>query len=219
MRPRARDVVLVLGMASVAAGCLQKDTTHTLYLSPDGAVAWVAEDANVYSDENDPGQRAAEEQAFIGPALLGSHPAARGLQALRPDTLVRTTVVREERPFHVITEARFSRAEGMLERLFTESGIKARVTLTQEDGHSALRMHFDFTRPPDHRDNPAAALLQDLEHFAFVLTAGRFIAGGGFDVPDRTRAVISSEWMTGVEQAIEARRSIDLVLTWQPDAP
>lgn len=152
-------LAMVLGGVLASAGCLQKETTHTLYLSPDGGAAWVAVEANVYSDESDPERRANEEQSFIGPALLGAHATARGLQSLEPDSLVRTTVVRDERPFHVVTEARFARADRVLERLFTKSGIKARVTLTQNDGRSTLRMTFDFTRPPEERDNPPAALL------------------------------------------------------------
>src|SRR5512145_7953 len=138
---RAGQCAVILA-ATVTAGCLQKETTHTLYLTPDGAVSWVAVEANVYSDEADPGKRAAEEHAYIGPALLGAHRVARGLHALEPASLVRTTVVRDERPFHVISEAKFSRIDAMLERLLVESGLPARVTLSQEDDRTTLRIRF-----------------------------------------------------------------------------
>ena len=210
---KMQGLAIVLALTGTTA-CLQKETTHTLYLAPDGSLTWTASEAHVYSDESDPGKQAAEEQAYIGPALLGTHRVARGLQMLGPDTLVRTTVVREQRPFHVITEARFARPEVAFERLFTESGLPGRATLTQEDMRAALRVHFDFSRQMVDRDTPAAALLEDIEHFVFVLQEGRFIAGGGFDVPDRARARISKDWLAAADKAIEARTAIDLVLTW-----
>jgi hypothetical protein len=213
MASKAHIVVLLL-LPLAAAGCLRKETTHTLYVSPDGSVRWTVEEAGVYSDEADAGARFAEEQAYIGPALIGSHRVALGLQAIAPDSLVRTTVIRDERPFHVITEARFLRIDRALERLFKESGIQATAALDQTDEGHRLRMQFDFTRAVEERESPAAALLEDLENFRFVLTEGRFVAGGGFDVPDRTRAVLSRDWLAAVEKAMETRQTIDLALTW-----
>src|SRR5688572_23509213 len=211
---KTRHLAVVLAGTLAAGGCLQKQTTHTLYLSPDGRVAWVAVEANVHSDEGDPGKRAAEEQAFIGPALLGSHRSALGLRALGPESLVRTTVVREERPFHVITEATFARIDTILERLLVESGFPARVTLANGDDRTRLRIQFDFSRPVVERDTPAAALFEEIEHFVFVLTEGTFIAGGGFEVPDRARARLSKEAFDAIDQAMTARRPIELTLAW-----
>ena len=211
---KTRGFALVCGLAVATSGCLQKETTHTLYLGPDGGLTWVAAESNVYSDEADPGKRAAEDQSYIGPALLGAHPVARGLQALEPETLVRTTVVREERPFHVITEARFARADRALERLFVDSGIPARVTMTQEEQRTSLRMRFDFSRQTVERDTPAAALLEAIDHFVFVVPDGRFIAGGGFEVPDRAKARLAKDAFDAIDEAMTARRPIELTLTW-----
>ena len=213
MTRKAQFLVLLL-VSFAAAGCLRKETTHTLYLSPDNSVRWTVEEAGVYSDEAEAGLRFAEEQAYIGPALIGGHRVALGLQAIGPDSLVRTTVIRDERPFHVVTEARFFRIDRALERLFKATGIAATTGLEQIDDGYRLRVRFDFTRAVEERDSPAAALLEDLEHFRFVLTEGRFVAGGGFDVPDRTRAVISREWLASLDTAMEARQTIDLALTW-----
>lgn len=207
--------VAVVLAAVVTGGCLQKETTHTLYMSPDGGVAWVAVEANVHSGESDPGQRQAEEDRYIGPALIGAHRVALGLQALKPASVVRTTVIREEPPFHVITEARFARIDVMLERLFVESGLPARVTLSQELDRTRLHIRFDFSRTLVERDAPAAALLEDIEHFVFVLTEGSFIAGGGFEVPHRTRARLSKDAFDAIEQALEAHRPIELTLAWR----
>lgn len=211
MKTRGFAVLLAL---LATAGCLQKETTHTLYLTTDGGVTWTASEAHVHSDETDAGKRAAEEQGYIGPALLGAHRVALGLRALGPETLVRTTVIREERPFHVVTEARFSRVDRMLERLFVESGLPATVRMTHDEQRTTVRIRFDFSRQVAQRDTPAAELLEGIEQFVFVLPEGGFVAGGGFDVPDRARARISKEWLGAVEAALEQRTTIDLILTW-----
>ena len=202
----------VLVLAS--SGCLRKETTHTLYLSPAGEVHWQIDESGVRSDEAEDVKRWEEEQAYILPALGGAHPAARGLQTLAPVGVVETTIVREASPFHVITAARFSRIDRALGRLFTACGIDASVTLSNEDDVTRVRMRFDFRKAIETTDTPALALLEDLGDFRFVLTQGRFIAGGGFDVPDRTRAVLSREALTNLTTAMDERREIELVLTW-----
>jgi len=214
---KIRRLAIVLVLSAATTGCLQKETTHTLYLGPDGTLTWLATEADVHSDEADAGKRAAEDQAYIGPALLGTHRVARALQALGPESLVRTTVVREERPFHVITEARFARADRALEQLFVENGLPARVTTAQEQGRTILRVRFDFSRQLVDRDTPAAALLEDIARFVFVVPEGQFIAGGGFDVPDRAKARLSKEAFDAIEEAMTARRHIELTLAWNPE--
>ena len=198
----------------LAAGCLQKDTTHILYLSPDGSLRWTVEESNVHSDEVDAGARFAEEQAYIGPALIGSHRAAVGLQAIGPHSPVNTTVIRDERPFHVLTDARFSHVDRAFERLFEQTGVKGSAALEVVDDRHTLRIRLDFSREIDQHDRPATMLLEDFENYRFVLTEGRFVAGGGFDVPDRTRAVISREWIAAMNDALAAKRPIELALTW-----
>ena len=217
MRTRLRTTSILLVLLA-PAGCLQKDTTHTLYLSADGSVRWTVEETNVYSDEADAGARFTEEQVYIGPALIGAHRAALGLQAIGPDAPIRTTVVRDERPFHVVTDARFLRVDRAFERLFRQSGLRASASLDRLDDRNALRIRLDFGQELEENDSPATALLEDFENVSFVLTEGRFIAGGGFDVPGRTKAVISNEWIARMEEAMKGRREIQLVLTWMYEA-
>jgi hypothetical protein len=207
----------LLAAAMAATGCLQKDVTHTLYLSPDGAVRWTVEEAGVYSDEDDVGKRIAEEQAFIGPALIGEHTTAQAFRAMGPDGLVRTTVVRDERPFHVITETQFFRADRAFERLLKGAGIRGSASLVIDGNRGSLRIRFDFSREPEpeQQGGPVVRMLEDLDDLRFVLTEGKFIAGGGFDVPDRTKAVVSREWIEAAGKADDEKRAIELVLTWQ----
>jgi hypothetical protein len=215
---RHRFTIPVVLAAALATGCLQKDVTHTLYLSPDGSVRWTVDEAGVYSDEEDAGKRIAEEQGFIGPALIGEHTTAQGFRALGPDGLVRTTVVRDERPFHVITETQFFRADRAFERLLKGAGINGSANLVSDGNRGSLRILFDFTPEPEpgqQQGGPVVRMLEDLDELRFVLTDGKFIAGGGFDVPDRMRAVISREWIEAAAKAEEDKRAIELVLTWQ----
>ena len=72
-----------------------------------------------------------------------------------------------------------------------------------------------ISAPGQQQGGPVVQMLEDLDGLRFVLTEGRFIAGGGFDVPNRTRAVISREWIEAVARAEDEKRSIELVLTWQ----
>jgi hypothetical protein len=77
-------------------------------------------------------------------------------------------------------------------------------------------MTFDFSRGLVERETPATVLLEEVEGFTFVLTEGKFIAGGGFEVPDRSRrARISGEWLKLAEAAVEGKRKIELVLAWE----
>jgi hypothetical protein len=212
---RHRFTIPAVLAAALATGCLQKDVMHTLYLSPDGAVRWTVDEAGVFSDEKDAGKRIIEEQAFIGPALIGEHTTAQAFRAMSADGLVRTTIVRDERPFHVITDTQFFRADRAFERLLKGAGIKGSASLVIDGGRGSLRIMFDFTRAPEDHGGPVVRMLEDVDDLRFVLTEGRFVAGGGFDVPDRTKAVISREWIEAAGRAEEENRAIELVLTWQ----
>jgi hypothetical protein len=212
---RRTGILVLLLVALGAGGCLRKSTVHTVYLSPDGSAKWTVEESHVYSDEEDPGARFSEEQSYIGAALIGAHPIARGLQVLTPDSLVSTTVVRDERPFHVITDARFARIDRVFERLFNEAGIKAKVALEHADGRQRLRLTLDFSVAIQERESPALALLEEFGQYRFVLTEGRFVAGGGFDTPDRATAVLSRDAQSAIDEAIEARTPIELTLSWE----
>ena len=205
----------VLGMVIAASGCLRKETTHTVYLATDGGARWVVEESNVHSDEADAGARSAEEQRFIGPVLIGAGRMAQAFQAIGTDGLVRTTVIRDERPFHVVTDAPFSHTDRLFQKLFKEAGVPVAVAIERDGDIRKLRMRFDFTKELVERESPASALLEDLDRLKFVLGDGHFVAGGGFEVPDRMVAKISREWMEQVEKAIDGKAVIDLVLTWK----
>jgi hypothetical protein len=209
-------MTVISGALLLTAGCLQKETSHTLYLAPDGSVAWVASEDNVYSDETDLGKRIAEEQQYIGPALVGTHGIARGLAALGPQHAVRTTILRDERPFHVVTDARFRAVDRVLERVFTDMGVRASASLVREADRTTLRISLDFSRPLVERETPVSELF-DLDHVRFVLTDGRFGAVTGFDVTEGMVAVLSPQWLERAEKTCDAKGTIEFALSWTTD--
>ena len=216
MTRRIGSALLVVA-ALTFGGCLQKEAVHTLHLSPDGAVAWTVDESDVFSDDSDPTKRLLEEQAYISSAISGTHGAAQAFRAMAAEGLIRTDVLREERPYHVRTEAKFSSLDSALGRLFKEAGLKASVTMKKEDGRTSVRMKLDFSKEPNDRANPVLKMIEDIDDLQFVLTEGTFIAGGGFDVPDRRKARVSRSWMAAAGKATEERREIELVLTWDPN--
>ena len=204
---------LVLGSV-LLTGCLQKETTHTIYLAPDGAAAWVVSEMNVLSDEKDTGTRIEEEQRYIGAAMLGAHAAARALAALGAQGPVRTTVLRDDRPFHVVTDARFSAIDRVLERLFLEMGIRSSASLVQDSEQTVLRVRLDFSRPLEERQTPVSELAGAIEDFRFVLTEGRFGAVSGFEVTESVSARFSRDWMDRTEKAYEAKGTTEFAMSW-----
>ncbi len=199
---------------SLSAGCLQKETTHTLYLAPDGSVAWVTSEANVRSDETEISKRIGEEQVYLGAALLGTHGVAQGLAAINPKGGVRTTVIRDERPFHVVTAASFAAVDSVLTRVFTEMAIKTSAALTRGSDANTLRVRLDFSQPLQEHETPVSQLMDNIEHFRIVLTEGRIGPVSGFDVTDGTSATLSDEWLDQVEKAYEAKGTIEFALSW-----
>jgi hypothetical protein len=204
----------LVAASSLSAGCLQKETSHTLYLAPDGSVEWIATEGNVRSDEAEAGKRLIEEQGYIGPALLGTHGVARGLAALDPQAPVRTTIVRDERPFLVLTSARFASIDRVLTRVFTEMGIRSSAAVVRGVNETTLRVRLDFSQHVDERETPVSQLADNIEHLRIVLTEGRFGAVTGFDVTDGMSATLSNEWLERAEKASETKSPIEFALSW-----
>ena len=80
-------------MAAVGAtGCLVKETTHRLYLSPSGAVAWTVLEESVRSIEDDPARRWSEEQDWLARSRGTPTPSPRGCAGWAGETS--TTLLR-----------------------------------------------------------------------------------------------------------------------------
>lgn len=206
-----------IGMAGLLAatlslaGCLDKETTHTLYLSPDGAVAWTTLEHSVRSDGKDAKAGNAEEAEYLASALAGTNDVANGLAALEP-IRVQTRVLRRERPFTVMTEARFASAEELANRIIAAFRLQGDACVTREADEVTLHIHLDLRGADDQENDktPVEALVDELSTYRIVLTDGRFVAATGFSLNDNQR--IATPIAAPDEQV---KGVFDLSLTWK----
>jgi hypothetical protein len=207
MRRFSGAALLALAALSTTA-CLEGEVTHTIYLSPGGAVAWTVMESNVRST----GADEAEEREYLAAALAGENDVAAAFAALEP-LRVQTRVLRRERPFTVLTEARFARVEDLGNAILGAFRVPGNVWLETGPEVTTLHVHLDLRAMDTNEDNdtPVAALLgEELAAYRIVLTDGQFVAAEGFAL-DRgnTRAV-----PVAVSDDVP-REIIDLSLSWQ----
>ena len=137
-------VPLVLLTMPLTTACLVKTTTHRLYLSPQGALTWSVLEQDVRSSESNLSNRAAEEHAFLDGVASGRHPALEAFTRLVPSqTSVR--LLRAERPYTVQTEARFARADAVVEALLSELHIPGKATLQRSGDEWTLTVALDLS--------------------------------------------------------------------------
>jgi hypothetical protein len=181
-------------MAAVCSGCLQKEVTQTIYVAPSGAV-WSAIERDVRSDENEPADRLREEHDYFLAASAGNQPMAEAFRRLGARS-VTTTWLRRERPYSVMTEARFTDVRELAMAVLRDIQARGDVSLVREGCQTRFSVRVDLdSRPASHVDSAMEELLPDLDTYRFVLTEGRFVSGDGFEirengaiaVPDMTK--------------------------------
>jgi hypothetical protein len=212
MRYAAGSLIIVA--ATLSAACLQQETTHTVYLSPDGAVTWMSIERDIRSDARAAADRVREEQEFLDRAGAGSHPIGLALQQLGPDAGVRTRLLRRERPYAVLTEARYARLDGSLDRMLLECGLRGFASITRTGETSTLELLFtvpDGEADADH-ESPVMALADADAPYRVVLTEGRFVSGEGFIIDgDGAVAVFDA---AHVEDRAGPGQTVRISLSW-----
>lgn len=211
MRRFSGAALLALAALSTTA-CLEKETTHTLYLSPGGAVAWTVMERDVRSAEADRAARDAEEQQYLAAVLAGEHDMAAALAALEP-LRVQTRVLRRERPFTVLTEARFARIEDLGNAILGAFRVPGSVWLETGPEVTTLRIHLDVRamNTEEGNDTPVAALFDDeLASYRIVLTDGAFVSAEGFALGSRGTTAQPMPASDDLPKEI-----IDLSLSWR----
>ena len=198
--------------------CLQQQTGHTLYLSPDGAVTWTTIERDIRSDARDPAERAREEQEFLNQLSAGEHPMLVALRSLDPSNS-RVRFVRRKRPYFVLTEARFDRADRMLQKLLDEVRIPGTANLTRTADQTTLSIAFEVPgqESESSEESPIPPLADFDEPYRLVLTAGRFASATGFTLEsDETVAALDEEWM---RERCKPGNTVRLSLTWIVSTP
>ncbi len=209
MRRFSKAFLVVLGMLP-AVGCIQEDVTQTLYLSPSGVV-WSVLEKDVRSDENDPAKRISEEQNFFLAANAGAHGVAKAMQELGAQS-VKTTWLRRERPYSVMTEGRFSDIRQLATAFLRDSEAQGDVSLERTGCQTRLSVRVDLRSSSESpKDSALGELMTDLKTYRIVLTEGRFISADGFEISDE-----------GMIAVLDAKKKADdgmltLSLVWGDD--
>jgi hypothetical protein len=213
MNPYIRLLAVVAATLG-SAGCLVKETTHRLNLSPSGAVTWMVIEQGVRSSEGDSNKRWDEEREWLAAIASDAHPVAEGLRRLGPDQ-VWTRLLRPERPYMVLTDARFARVDRVIGRLLEELGLRGQATLEPDGLDTVLSVSLDLSSvndPEPDIESPVTALLEELDRYRFAMTDGRFVAATGFDILEdgaaATLQVIPSE-------TLQAGGVLKLRLAWR----
>lgn len=171
----------VVLMAAACSGCLQREVTQTIYLAPSGVV-WSMIERDVRSDRTVPAERILEEQDYVLAAGAGKHPMAEAFRRLGAQS-VTTTWLRRERPYSVMTEARFADVRQLATAILRDAQAQGDVSLVRDGCRTrfSVRVGLDSARDSS-PDSPVGELLADFETYRFVLTEGRFVEADGFTV-------------------------------------
>jgi len=210
-----RRLACIALLVALTAGCLLKETTHTLYLDPDGSVTWVVLERDIRSDEEDIDRGRAEEHDFLDLVRAGRNEVALAFDELGARR-VEARVLRVERPYTVSTEGRFSRIDTLLEELFAGLEVDVDVGISI-DGD---RVRLDVAGRPDPAEDgddetlgPLVSLLDEAERYRLVLTDGKFVDAVGFRLEQGDTVAVPLE---PSEDAIERDGGrLSLSLTWE----
>jgi hypothetical protein len=190
---------------------LVKDTTHRLYLSPDGSVEWTVLERDVRSSGGAAAERWHEEQAYLDGVRTGSHPVQEAFRQLIPDELS-IQLLRPHRPYASLVQARFQRADVLIAKLFQELQIPGSAALRQRGDETTLAVSVDLSRLSEADtdvESPVAALVEDFDRYRIVLTGGSFVSAEGFAIVDEgTAAELKPEH-------VPVDRPAQLRLTWK----
>jgi hypothetical protein len=208
-----RRTLVVLSLAALAAACIVKSTTHTLYLESDASVTWTVLEDQVHSDTTEPAESFSEEQRFLDAITAGEHPVALALANLGGRDLC-TTVLRDRRPFTVYTRACFPSLEGLAQALLDQLGLPGTATLSVNDGVSTLRLNLDIDEVAEGDDDerPVLALVEDADAYRLVASSARFVAASGFAIEDDGRTVRFD--LPSEEEILARGGSLEVSLSW-----
>ena len=184
----------VLAACLLMTGCLVGETTHTLYLDPDGALTWSVLERNIRSNEDDPAERLVEEEGYIDRAWDGRHDVARALGHLRPLDL-NWRVLRSAKPFSVLTEARYESPAHLAWALMDELGAWGDAWMETTGDRTRFVLILDADQECEDEDAPdvLGALVAELEDYRIHLTAGRFVDAVGFDIEGEDNIAVPEE--------------------------
>ena len=187
-----RTVVGLVATVAVvtSAGCLQMQKGHTLYVAANGTVSWTVVEADVRSDDGDPAKAAGEEHDYITRARAGNHSVANAfarLQALN----VTTQIVRDRRPFTVVTTAHFPSLQVLGQRLIDAMGLDASSVLTDDGTQSRWTLTIRSDEAAESTSGDLTTLVDEPWHV--VLESGRFVDAQNVRIAHEQRAILNQD--------------------------
>jgi hypothetical protein len=184
MMPTLSRVYGILAVAGLVAatGCLRKELTHTIYVSPAG-VTWTAIETDVRSDDTDAGKRMLEEQDYLLAARAGQHGVAKALRALDA-TELDTTILRRDRPFTVVTQGRFGDLAELAAAMMKLARVRGDASIEREGCERTFRAWFDSEQSTDENTDVLADVISEAMSYRIVLTEGRFLRAEGFTIEE-----------------------------------
>jgi hypothetical protein len=213
MRKTVISLTWLAAVSILTPGCLVKDTTETIYLEPDGSVTWTVLERDVRSDEKAATARARENAEYISAVTAERHPIALAFSRLGPAD-VRTQVLRADRPYTVLTIARFARLDVVMERFAEAVGGAATSVLDRHDGVVTWTWTVgdDEGAPAREQNEGVQALGDSFEQCRFVLSAGSFVGAEGFELSDDKR--VATLRIPDKSSGTSATTPLRFSLTW-----
>ena len=154
---------------------------------------------DVRSDEKAAADRIREEHDYVLAARAGQHGVARAFRSLGAES-VTTTWLRRERPYSVMTEARFADVRQLAMAILRDAKAQGDVTLVRDGCRTRFGVRVNLEPAADAKDDsPLDALLTDLETYRFVLTEGRFISADGFEILDEGSIAVPDKKKTAAD--------------------
>ena len=212
-------LALALFAAFMSTGCLQKDTTSTVYLRQDGSLDWFVSERNVRSDEADAAKRAREETVYLDAIGRDEHDVAKWFRRLGGAN-VRTRLLRDTRPYTVVVDAQFNSLSDLVGRPLTACGVPHHVDLTKDGGVTTWRLWADVGEDGGNvsqteSDDCGTDVdgLADALPFTIVLESGQFTHAEGFTLEGSDTARID-EAATNPDALKQNRGQVVFSLSW-----
>lgn len=213
-----KSAALVGGLLLIfAQACIVGQTTHSLYLDPEGAVTWRVIERDQRSDAVDPANAAAEEAELLEAAHAWRHPVAEALAHLGGKQ-VEVDVIRDRRPFVFSTRARFERLDTLATAWLDHLGAHGEARLIEKAGRLRFELTLDLREALDDEDGDdrILALIEPFEAYRLVLTEGAFTDAAGFTLDSRsTEAMLENLENDDLESLdTDGDGLVTLVLEW-----
>jgi hypothetical protein len=186
-----KKAILVLLALTAWTGCLEKETTQTLYIERDGSVTWEVLERNVHSSADKLDDRLREEGEYLKRALGGRPEIVEGLIDIG-GTDVRAELLRDRSPFSLRATARFQDLEHALTGLFAAADIGADVQLEAVGDRRVLTITPTDLEMQSEQEGPVLELFRS-DGFLFVVSVGEFQEANGFSIEQGGRLAAWSD--------------------------